>query len=77
MKKKAFYFTCGQTHVHSVGGGRTWNKDSVLQVNAPDEESAREKVFELFGGAWGFCYDDKEDVGMGYYSGGICAVIEA
>lgn len=73
---KAFFFTCGQAHVHQVGGGKVWDKDSVLQVNAPDEDTAREKVVQLFGQKWSNVYTE-DDIGMEFYPKGVCAVISA
>ena len=70
-----FFFTCGQSHTHSVNG-RTWDKDSVLQVNAENEDLAREKVFEMFGPKWPMSYT-KQTISMEYYPKGICAVITA
>ena len=39
-----FFFTCGQSHVHQIGGGKVWDKDSVLQVNAENEDYQNEMV---------------------------------
>lgn len=47
-----FYITMGQCHTHSVfHGGRniTVDKDSIVEVEAPDACAANEKAFELFG----------------------------
>jgi hypothetical protein len=69
-----FFFTCGQSHVHQIGGGKVWDKDSVLQVNAENEDLARKKVFDMFGPKWSMSYT-KETISMEYYPKGICAVI--
>jgi len=69
-----FFFTCGQSHVHHVGGGKVWDKDSVLRVDAKNEDDARDKVFALFGAKWSMCYT-KETISMEYYPKGICAVL--
>ena len=70
-----YFFTCGQSHTHKVNG-KTWDKDSVLQVNAKNEDLAREKVFSLFGAKWSMCYG-YDDFPMEYYPNGICAIISA
>jgi hypothetical protein len=72
----AYYFTCGQSHSHDTGGGKVWNKASVLQVNAESERLAREKVFSLFGDNWSMCYGP-DDISMEYYPNGICNIISA
>ena len=71
-----FFFTCGQSHVHQLGSDKVWDKDSVLQVNAENEDLAREKVFEMFGPKWSMSYT-KQTISMEYYPKGICAVITA
>ena len=75
-KMEQFFFTCGQSHVHQIGGGKVWDKDSVLQVNAANETAARAKVVGLFGLEWSMSYTE-EDISMEYYPKGICAVITA
>lgn len=70
-----YFFTCGQSHSHNVNG-KIWNKDSVLQVNAKNENAAREKVFSLFGAKWSMCYG-YDDISMEYYPNGVCAIINA
>lgn len=75
---ESYFFTCGQSHIHQLGGGKTWDKDSVLQVNAENEDLAREKVFSLFGPKWAMCYNaDEIKKSMHYFPKGICAVIQA
>lgn len=71
-----YFFTCGQTHRHEIGGGKIWDKNSVLQVNAKNEDSARAKVFSLFGAKWCMCYGP-DSVSMEHYPNGVCAVINA
>lgn len=70
-----FFFTCGQAHSHDVDGS-TWNKDSVLQVMAVDENAARELVFSRFGAKWSHQYDEA-DMNFEYFPNGICAIIYA
>lgn len=68
-----FFFTCGQAHSHDVDGV-TWNKDSVLQVMAVDENAARELVFSRFGPKWSHQYDEAT-MDFEYFPNGICATI--
>lgn len=70
-----FFFTCGQAHSHDVDGS-TWNKDSVLQVMAVDENAARELVFSRFGQKWSHQYDEAT-MNFEYFPNGICATIYA
>jgi hypothetical protein len=56
--------------------GKTWDKDSVLQVNAINEVAATEKVFSLFGEKWANCYVG-DDIPMEYLPNGIIAIIKA
>jgi len=71
-----YFFTCGQSHSHDTGGGKIWNIDSVLQVNAKNEAAARKKVFGLFGDKWSMCYGP-DAINMEYYRDGICNIIFA
>jgi len=71
-----YFFTCGQSHRHEIGGGKVWDKNSVLQVNAKNEDTAKAKVFALFGAKWSMCYGP-DDISMEYYPGGVCAIINA
>lgn len=75
-KMEKFFFTCGQSHVHQLSGGKVWDKDSVLQVNAENETAARDRVVRLFGLKWSMSYTE-EEISMEYYQNGICAVISA
>jgi len=72
---KKFYFTCGQSHCHSVGG-KTWDKDSILEVVTVDYDSAREFVCGAFGDKWSFQYEesDLEDL-LPYFRNGIVRTI--
>ena len=66
-----FYFTCGQAHAHVIGG-KTWDKDGLLEVEALDYEAAREFVFSLVGNKWSFQYTENElDDLMPYFRNGI------
>lgn len=63
-----FYFTFGQAHVHSVGG-RTYDKDCVVEIEAEDSDEARTRMVEVFGQKWAFQYDNLPD--MSYFPRGI------
>lgn len=58
---KTFYFTFGQTHVHSVNGF-TYDKDIVVVINSESEIEARKIMFDHFGEKWGFCYIRKPNM---------------
>ena len=72
-----FYFTCGQKHSHTING-KTWDKDSVLEVIAEKENNAIEVVFSLVGPQWAFCYTEEvmtdEEIKT-YYPNGICTTL--
>lgn len=63
-----YFFTFGQTHVHSVNGF-TFDKDVVVQISATDSNSARQKMFDYFGDKWGMEYISKPN--MSYFPRGI------
>lgn len=71
MKPKSFFFTCGQSHCHSLPNGKTWHKNNVLQVSAPDEFDARALVVLLYGMRWSNMYFDQSEVGPEYFPDGI------
>lgn len=63
------YFTFGFAHAHAVGG-RTWDKDCVCVIEAPDADAAREKMVEAFGAKWAFQYEHEPNVAK-YYPRGL------
>lgn len=65
---KTYFFTFGQTHVHSVNGF-TFDKDVVVQISAIDSNTARQKMFDHFGDKWAFEYINKPN--MHYFPRGI------
>ena len=71
-----WHFSFGQDHTHRLhldGFGVTLDCDGILEV-VGDQEAAREKVFELIGAKWAFCYPaDKHD--MKYFPRGVVATI--
>ncbi len=52
-----FYFSFGQSHAHSVNG-RTFDKDSLVEIEADNSGNARRTMFETFGGKWSMQYND-------------------
>lgn len=64
-----YCFTFGQDHVHRAEGV-TLDCDSVVEIMAPDSESARAKMFELFGRKWSMQYDH-DSINLSYFPRGI------
>ena len=54
---KKYYFTFGQSHVHSVAGF-TYDKDIVVEIEAMGSNQAREIMMRTFGRIWGMQYDE-------------------
>ena len=65
---KTFYFTFGQIHRHVVND-IVFDKNVVVRIDAEDYDSARGKMFELFGKTWASQY--RELPNMDFYSRGI------
>jgi hypothetical protein len=63
-----YYFTFGQGHAHAYGG-RTYDKDCVVEIEAESYDAARERMFEAFGPKWSMQYDKLPD--MSYFPRGI------
>lgn len=69
-----FYITLGQSQVHSIDG-RTWDRNGVLEVVAPNEKAAIAAVKKHFGHRWSFIYTHSE-MDFSYYKKGIVALLE-
>ena len=54
-----FYITFGQVHVHSVNG-KTFDKDSLCEIEAESHRQARERAYEVFGGVFCTSYGESE-----------------
>lgn len=67
-----FYFTCGQKHRHVIQASKVWDKNSVITVEASDEDAAREFVVRRFGEEWSSVYTEA-DVDMSYFPSGVVA----
>lgn len=67
MEKK-WYFTFGQNHAHSYGG-RTYDKDCVVEIEAANMGEARDKMWDAFDAKWASQYDEIPD--MHYFPRGI------
>lgn len=68
---KKFYFTFGQTHTHSHAG-KTFDKDCVVEIEAVDSDTARERMFEFFGRKWSMQYDSMPD--MSFFPRGVIKI---
>ena len=62
------YFTFGFAHAHAVNG-RTWDKDCVCVIEAPDEGAARARMVETFGLKWSMQYSMEPT--MSYFPRGL------
>ena len=67
-----WYFACGQVHRHEIGGGKVWDKDSVIVVEAANEQDAVAFVFNEFGRKWSGVYADFDNIEK-YYKKGVVA----
>lgn len=68
-----FLFTFGQDHIHiykTVGRRITLDRDSVVEIDAPNSGAARIKMFELFGRKWSMQYDGGK-LNLEYFPRGI------
>lgn len=65
-----FYLTFGQVHAHRVPGiEETFDKDCVAEIEAFDDDEARDIAFSTFGPKWAFLYTEKPD--MQFFPRGI------
>jgi hypothetical protein len=66
-----FYISFGQVHAHSING-RTYDKDSLMLVQADNEINARLYVNAITGGKWSSLYWEEELVDfIGYFPRGV------
>jgi hypothetical protein len=63
------FFACGQKHVHFLENGKVWDKNSVVQVEADDRESATDFIYDEFGQAWGDSFIDEEEINNHFPNG--------
>lgn len=63
-----FYISFGQNHAHRHGKV-TLDKDCIGAIEAPDEDTARDKAFEWFGPKWSMLYNQEPN--MEYFPRGI------
>lgn len=69
-----YYVTFGQKYAHEDHPRiPTAHPDGWLTIEAPDEETARDKAFELTDGAFAFMYDKQPDI-LVYPRGEVCRV---
>jgi hypothetical protein len=62
------YFTFGQSHAHSVDGF-TYDKDVVVEIEAPTAGDAREIMLNTFGIVWSNQYSECPD--LSYFPRGV------
>jgi len=55
---KRFYCTFGQDHHHEIGGV-IYDKDVVLEIEAPNKELAHVLMFKYFNSKWSMCYETR------------------
>jgi len=74
-----YYYSFGQSHTHRVHGV-TLDKDSIVEIIAPDDErgmeAARAKMFDTFGQKWSMQYDDAS-LDLSYFPRGIVLTLHA
>jgi hypothetical protein len=54
-----FYASFGQVHTHRIGGN-TYDCDSLMLVEAPDEITARRGIYQATGGKWCGTYHESQ-----------------
>jgi len=64
-----YYFTFGQGHAHRVNG-KTFDCDSVVEIEAESLNDARDKMVAAFGDKWSHCYGEYQPT-MNYFPRGI------
>ena len=68
---KKFYLTFGSAHIHTVGG-KTFDKDCVVEISAETYEKARKIAFNVFSDKWCFMYKHLKNVEVErYYPRGV------
>jgi hypothetical protein len=67
------YVTFGQDHVHKLGN-KTFDRNSVAEIDCETFEEGRAKAFELFGKKFCTTYTDLKKVHLEYYPRGIIKI---
>lgn len=76
-QKRTYCLTFGQKYLYEPHpSGKPINPDGYIEIRAPDQGSAREKAFEVYGTAWAFLYD-ADCFDAGYFPAGCIGRIEA
>lgn len=66
-----FYISFGQVHAHSING-QTFDKDSLMAVEAPSELDARLGIFQLTKGKWCGLYPEEQlETVLHYFPRGV------
>lgn len=66
------YISFGQTHTHSING-KTFDKDCLAAIEAPNHDEGRKIAFELFGPKFSFSHEKVDDI-LHYFPRGIIEV---
>jgi len=69
------YFTFGQDHTHRVNNV-TLDKDSVVEIVADNQASARCKMFDTFDAKWAMQYTE-DTLDMRYFPRGVVLTLRA
>jgi len=70
-----YFFTFGQTHRHP--DTQIIMKDYWIEIITDSSDSARKKMFEIFGNKWGFQYTESKFMEIYHmFSGGCYARYE-
>lgn len=67
------YITFGTDHNHYIDG-KTFDSESVAEIECTNYADGREKAFNAFGPKFAFSYDNLNDLNLHYYSKGLIAL---
>lgn len=74
-KLKKYYVSFGQIHTHRVNG-KTFDCDSLCEIESIDEEAAREIAFDMFGSEFFTTYNESHALAaLQYFPRGIIPLI--
>ena len=65
----SYFFSFGQDHVHQYGDV-TLDCDCIVQIDAPSDGAARQRMFQCFGPRWSIQYT-AADLDLTYFPRGI------
>ena len=67
------YVTFGQVHTHSVNG-KTFDKDTVAEIECSSYDDGRDKAFEYFGDKFFTKYSEMDEEELKYFPKGIVKI---